>query len=110
MATTYSVDLYGVDRVEMEAAADAALDVAQELDELLSNYRPDSQWSEVNRNAAKGPVKVSPELFHLLQACVEYSKASEGAFDISVGPLMKVWGFYKGTGHFRIGRTSRRRS
>src|SRR5207245_2804712 len=31
--------------------------------------------------------------------CVEYSRRSEGAFDISVGPLMKVWGFYKGTGH-----------
>jgi len=38
-------------------------------------------------------------LFQLLSACVEYSRASEGAFDITVGPLMKVWGFYKGTGH-----------
>jgi thiamine biosynthesis lipoprotein len=37
-------------------------------------------------------------MFDLLAACVEYSRASEGAFDISVGPLMKVWGFYKGTG------------
>ena len=35
----------------------------------------------------------------LLSACVEYSRESEGAFDITVGPLMKVWGFYKGTGH-----------
>ena len=39
-----------------------------------------------------------PELFRLLSACVEYSRQSEGAFDISVGPLMKVWGFYKGSG------------
>ena len=45
------------------------------------------------------PVKVSPELFQLLAACVEYSRESEGAFDITVGPLMKVWGFYKGSGH-----------
>ena len=44
-------------------------------------------------------MKVSPELFQLLSACVEYSRESEGAFDISVGPLMKVWGFYKGSGH-----------
>jgi thiamine biosynthesis lipoprotein len=42
---------------------------------------------------------VSVELFQLLSACVEYSRQSEGAFDISVGPLMKVWGFYKGSGH-----------
>jgi thiamine biosynthesis lipoprotein len=38
-------------------------------------------------------------LFQLLSACLDYSRQSEGAFDITVGPLMKVWGFYKGTGH-----------
>jgi thiamine biosynthesis lipoprotein len=53
----------------------------------------------MNRSAAAHPVRVSDELFQLLTACVEYSRESEGAFDISVGPLMKVWGFYKGTGH-----------
>jgi len=99
MGSTYSVELYGYDRVEMEAAADAALDEARDLDDWLSNYKPESQWSEVNQHAAERPVKVSPELFGLLSACVEYSRESEGAFDISVGPLMKVWGFYKGTGH-----------
>jgi FAD:protein FMN transferase len=99
MGSTYTVELYGYDRVKMEAAADAALEEARRLDDLLSNYKPDSEWSEVNRSAAERPVKVSPELFQLLSACIEYSRQSEGAFDISVGPLMKVWGFYKGTGH-----------
>jgi len=99
MGSTYSIELYGYDRVSMEAAADAALDEARDLDDMLSNYRPDSEWSEVNRRAAEGPVKASPELFGLLSACVEYSRESEGAFDITVGPLMKVWGFYKGTGY-----------
>jgi thiamine biosynthesis lipoprotein len=99
MGSTYTVDLYGADRIQMEAAADAAFDEVRRLDELLSNYRPDSEWSQVNRRAAQGPMKISPELFHVLAACVEYSRESEGAFDISVGPLMKVWGFYKGSGH-----------
>jgi thiamine biosynthesis lipoprotein len=99
MGSTYSIALYGYDRVKMEAAADAAFDEVRRLDELLSNYQPGSQWSEVNRNAGFGPVKVSPELFQLLSACLEYSRESEGAFDITVGPLMKVWGFYKGSGH-----------
>jgi thiamine biosynthesis lipoprotein len=67
---------------------------------LLSNYRTDSELSQLNRNAAAKPVKVSKELFDLVSACLRYSEASEGAFDISVGPLMKVWGFYKGSGHF----------
>ena len=99
MGSTYSIALYGYDRVKMEAAADAAFDEVRRLDDLLSNYLPGSEWSEVNRNAAAKPVKVSPELFALLSACVEYSRESEGAFDITVGPLMKVWGFYKGSGH-----------
>ncbi|MCU1237425.1 MAG: ApbE family lipoprotein [Candidatus Solibacter sp.] len=99
MGSTYSIALYGYDRVKMEAAADAAFDEVRALDDLLSNYKPASEWSEVNRNAAERPVKVSPELFRLLSACLEYSRESEGAFDITVGPLMKVWGFYKGTGH-----------
>ncbi len=99
MGSTYSIAVYGYDRVKMEAAVDAAFDEVRRLDELLSNYQPGSQWSEVNRNAATKPVKVSPELFQLLTDCVEYSRESEGAFDITVGPLMKVWGFYKGSGH-----------
>ncbi|MEO8369200.1 MAG: FAD:protein FMN transferase [Candidatus Solibacter sp.] len=99
MGSTYSIALYGSDRVRMEAAIDAAFDEVRRLDELLSNYLPGSQWSEVNQNAAVKPVKVSPELFQVLSACVEFSRESEGAFDITVGPLMKVWGFYKGTGH-----------
>ena len=99
MGSTYSIALYGYDRVKMEAAVDAAFDEVRRLDELLSNYQPGSQWSEVNRDAATKPVLVSPELFQLLAACLEYSRESEGAFDITVGPLMRVWGFYKGSGH-----------
>lgn len=99
MGSTYTIELYGSDRLKMEAAVDAAFDEVRRLDDLLSNYKPDSELSQVNRHAAEGPMKISPELFQLLSACLEYSRGSEGAFDISVGPLMKVWGFYKGTGH-----------
>ena len=99
MGSTYTIELYGYDRIQMEAAADAAFDEVRQLDDLLSNYKPDSEWSEVNRRAAAGPMKISPELFRVLSACAGYSRESEGAFDITVGPLMKVWGFYKGSGH-----------
>src|SRR4051794_31195452 len=99
MGSTYSIALYGTDRVKMEAAMDAAFDEVRRLDDLLSNYKPESEWSEVNRYAAQRPVRVSTELFGLLSACLDYSRQSEGAFDITVGPLMKVWGFYKGSGH-----------
>jgi thiamine biosynthesis lipoprotein len=99
MGSTFTVQIYGTDRVAMEAAADAALAEARRIDEVLSNYKPASEWSLVNRSAAGKPLRISPELFQLLAACYEYSRESDGAFDITVGPLMKVWGFYKGTGH-----------
>jgi FAD:protein FMN transferase len=99
MGSAFTVELYGENRIEMEAAVDAAIDEVRRLDEMLSNYKPDSEWSGVNRRAAKGPVAVSRNLFEVLSACDGYSRASEGAFDITVGPLMKVWGFYKGSGH-----------
>ena len=99
MGSTYTVELYGRDRAQLEDAASAALDEARRLDDLLSNYQPDSEWSRINQRAAVGPLKISHESFDLLAACLEYSRQSEGAFDLTVGPLMKVWGFYKGTGH-----------
>jgi thiamine biosynthesis lipoprotein len=83
----------------LQSAVESALEEARRLDQLLSNYRPESEWSRVNRAAAEHPVPVSQELFNLLAACVGYSRESDGAFDITVGPLMKIWGFYKGSGH-----------
>ncbi len=99
MGSTYSVVLYGPDREQLEAAAELAFAEARRLDEELSNYKPESPWSQVNRYAAERPVPVPAELFDLLSACLNYSRQSEGAFDITVGPLMRVWGFYKGSGH-----------
>lgn len=98
MGSTYSVVVYGTDRQRMLAAVEQSFEEARRLDHLLSNYRPSSEWSEVNRYAAERPVKVSQELFDLISACMDYSRRGEGAFDITVGPLMKLWGFYKGSG------------
>ncbi len=98
MGTTFSIILFGPEQVMMEAAVDAAFDELRRLDEMLSDYRPESEWSEVNRRAAGEPMKISPELFRLLSLCIEYSRQSEGAFDITSGPLIKAWGFFKGTG------------
>lgn len=98
MGGTFTVVAYHADRNRAEGAIGQALEEAARLDHLLSNYRPSSEWSKVNRQAAQGPVAVSEELYALLKACQSYSAASDGAFDITVGPLMKIWGFYKRDG------------
>lgn len=98
MGTTYSVVAYGRDQNVLIAATEQAFEEVRRLDRMLSNYRPESELSQVNRLASERPVAVSPEMFRLLAACVEYGRLSQGTFDITVGPLMRIWGFYKGSG------------
>jgi thiamine biosynthesis lipoprotein len=62
----------------------------------------------MNREAGRGPFAVSAELFDLIAACVEYTQATEGAFDISVGPLVRAWGFFGGDGTLPSPDTLRR--
>ena len=99
MGTTFTIVLYVSDLASMNQAIDAAFEEAHRLDALLSNYRPASEWSRINREAAARPVAISPELFRLLSDCIEYSRASEGTFDLTVGPLMRAWGFFGGDRH-----------
>jgi thiamine biosynthesis lipoprotein len=98
MGSTYTIAVFGEHRSQLASAVRAAFDEARRIDSFLSNYKRDSELSRVNQEAADGPVSVSHELADLLSRCIEYSKASDGGFDITVGALMKVWGFYKGSG------------
>lgn len=98
MGSTYTIVAYHNSRAVLERAVDEAFEEVRRLDDLLSNYKSRSEWSRMNREAAEQPVRVPPEMFELLAACLEYSRKTDGAFDISVAPLVKVWGFYRGTG------------
>src|SRR5262247_1653216 len=64
----------------------------------MSDYKSDSEVSLVNRAASRSPCKVDNGLFDFSAACLRYSRESDGAFDITVGPLMKAWGFFRGEG------------
>ncbi|HEV2663277.1 MAG TPA: FAD:protein FMN transferase [Blastocatellia bacterium] len=98
MGCVYTVVVYGHDPARLRDAAAAALDEVDRIDRLMSHYKNDSELSMVNREAAKAPVKVDPELYDFIAECLRYSRESEGAFDITVGPLMKAWGFFRGEG------------
>jgi thiamine biosynthesis lipoprotein len=63
-----------------------------ELDRLLSANRDDSELARVNRNAGLEATAVSPELFTVLERACYFAEASGGAFDPTVGPLVKLWG------------------
>jgi thiamine biosynthesis lipoprotein len=98
MGSTFSIVLYGDDQSCVEEAVKAAFGEVERVESILSIYRPDSEWNRVNRCAAQEAVRVSPEAFSLLARCLDYSRLSEGAFDVSVGPLLRAWGLVRGTG------------
>ena len=99
MGTAFEIIVYGEDTVaNLEAAADEALEEVRQLDEQLSLYVDTSDVRWINANAANEPVKVEPGLFSLLETAVEYHEETEDAFDITVGPLIRAWGFFAGDG------------
>jgi thiamine biosynthesis lipoprotein len=99
MACAYAIDAYGPDADALPRIVDAAFDEVDRIDRLMSHYKPDSPLSQINREAASHPVPVVPELFDFIADALRETRESDGAFDITVGPLMKAWGFFGGDGH-----------
>lgn len=98
MATRFELVLVGTDPVALRAAGEEALDEIERIEAHLSFYRPGSDISRLNRQAADQPVPVDPHLFALLQTANHLSEATDGAFDVTVAPLLQCWGFVGGTG------------
>jgi thiamine biosynthesis lipoprotein len=95
MATTFEVCVpFGTPSAQ--PAAEAALDLIDDLEARLTAYREDSEVSRLNHLAASASVPVTAELFNLLELAARLSVETEGAFDVTAGALIKVWGFYKG--------------
>ena len=76
---------------QADEAIEAAFDKIYEIDHLMSDYDPNSLLSQVNREAFAHPVPVDAELFEVLTAAKLYSCMSDGAFDITVGPVVQLW-------------------
>lgn len=65
------------------------------LHDCINAYAPDSELSALNRNAAIAPVTCSPMLWDVLMSAREAWQVSDGAFDVTIGPLMQLWGFHE---------------
>ncbi|WP_254064015.1 FAD:protein FMN transferase [Granulicella sp. S190] len=94
MGTEFSIDIYAHNQSEADRAINLAFDEVDRLEDLLSNYRPSSELSRISREASNEPVTTDPETFRFLQRAFYWSARSEGAFDITVGPLLRAWGFF----------------
>lgn len=95
MGTRIFVELWAEDKDKQrgEQAIDAVMDEMRHIDETMSVYKPTSEVSKVNALAATQPVKISPELFKLLTTALEYSRITEGAFDITYASVGYMYDF-----------------
>jgi thiamine biosynthesis lipoprotein len=98
MGTVFTVVAYGRDPRYLAQVAEQAFEEIDRLDAQMSNYRPESELAGINRAAARQAVVVEPRLFQLIRDTLAYSDETAGAFDITVGPLMKAWGLFRGQG------------
>jgi len=98
MATRFEIVLHGDNPVLLRAAGEEAFDEIERIEARLSLYRPTSEIAHVNARAVREAVRVSPATFRLLEQAARLSVETEGAFDITVGPLMRCWGFVGGAG------------
>jgi thiamine biosynthesis lipoprotein len=100
MGSQFTVHLYASDERRAAAYFDMAFEEIERVEELLSNYRPSSELSRINRLAAQEAVTTDPEVFAFLQLTSEAARTSGGAFDITVGQLLRAWGFFRGEGRY----------
>ena len=98
MGSEFRIACYAPSKKQAAGAITAAFDEVRRVDAFLSHYKPGSELSRVNREAANGAVAISAEFAELLARCQRYTTDSHGAFDIAVGALVDAWGFYKGQG------------
>lgn len=91
--------LFAEDSAAAETGARAAFDRIARLDDVMSDYRRDSELSLLVGRAGAGAVRLSADLFHALQASQRLARQSDGAFDVTIGPLVELWRDARRTGH-----------
>ncbi|HEY6226565.1 MAG TPA: FAD:protein FMN transferase [Verrucomicrobiae bacterium] len=97
MATRFELVLNG-DSPSLRAAGEEALAEISRIESMLSLYKPSSEVANINARSGEEPVRVSAEMFALLDRAVALSRETNGAFDITIAPLVRCWGFMRGQG------------
>jgi thiamine biosynthesis lipoprotein ApbE len=98
MGTLFEVTIYAADKYIAEKTFNDIFQELNRLDYLMSNYKKESVLSQLNKSASAGPTDCNKELANVIEQSLQYSEITDGAFDITIGPLMKKWGFFKKQG------------
>ena len=92
MGLPFRIVVYARDKPTAEAAARAAFNRIKQLNDILSDYEDDSELSRLSRTAGSGQaLKVSEELWLVLKRAQKLAEQTDGAFDVTVGPVVSLW-------------------
>lgn len=91
MGTIFEIAAYADSREKASAIIDEAFAEIVRMDDLMSNYKPDSALSRLNRSAHFHTQQVPPDLYRAIEQALQFSRLSNGKFDITVAPLVNVW-------------------
>lgn len=93
MGSRFQITLVDKDSISAEQNIDKAVAEITRIENLISEWRPETQISQVNQNAGIKPIKVDKEVFDLTKKGIYFSKLTDGAFDISIVAMNKIWKF-----------------
>jgi len=93
MTSPFEMTVVAKDTIQGNEFIDAAIAEVSRIENLVSDWKPETQISHVNQNAGIKPVKVNDEIFQLIQRAIKVSKLTDGAFDISYASMDKIWKF-----------------
>jgi thiamine biosynthesis lipoprotein len=91
MGTRFKIIVYAPDEARAKRATKAAFERIAELDGIMSDYRPASELMQLCKKAGGEPVRVSNDLFYVLSKAQQVAERSDGAFDVTVGPVVRLW-------------------
>src|SRR5215469_16228978 len=91
MGTVFEIAAYGESWERVSSAIDSAFEEIVRIDDLMSNYKPESALSQLNRSAHFHTEKVPLDLYRVIEQAADFSRFSEGKFDITVAPLVDLW-------------------
>ncbi len=91
MGSVFRITLFAPDKTNADAAAVAAFERVEQLDRAMSDYDPQSELMQLCRRPVGEPTRVSDDLFSVLQTAQKLSAQTDGAFDVTVGPMIQLW-------------------
>lgn len=99
MGTRFTVVCYADDRSAAAKAAQSAFARGEEINQLASDYLPNSELSQLAAKPINTAIPLTPQLFQLLDHSRKMAEATKGAFDPTLGPLTKLWRSTRDSGH-----------